>query len=253
MTTPAWAQPGTDLTGTKVLVIGGTGGVGEGVVTALLDAGATVVATGRDQARLDSLKVRLSAARPLRDRRPHDRLITQTVDLLAPDLGATLLRHGPFDGAVVSVADWGAQGRKRLVDLTDAEWDALIEQNQTTIFRAYRALVPALGPDAMIAQLNGLSADLPFPGAGGVALTAAATKSMTRTMAEESRGDGPRIYQIILGVIRTRPRQLAGIDDPRWIPATDVGVHIAELVAGTSPLSGTVLHYLVDKAQGPRS
>ena len=130
---------------------------------------------------------------------------------------------------------------------------ALIDRNQTTIFRAYRSLIPALPPDGAIVQLNGLSADLPFPGAGGVALTAAATKSMTRTVAEELRGDGPRVYEVVLGVIRTRQRQLAGIDDPRWIPATDVGVHVAELVAGVSPLAGSVLHYLVDRADGPRA
>jgi NAD(P)-dependent dehydrogenase (short-subunit alcohol dehydrogenase family) len=246
-TLPSWAQSGTDLTGSTVLVIGGAGGVGEGVTAALLDAGATVVATGRNRPKLDDLATRLTT----------DRLFTEAVDLLDPRLPETLAavldRHGPFDGAVVSVADWGTQGRKRLIDLTDQEWAALIAQNQTTVFRAYRSLIPMLRANAVIAQLNGLSADLPFPGAGGVALTAAATKSMTRTIAEELRGDGPRIYEIILGVIATRARRLAGLGDPRWIPATDVGVHIAELVAATSPLTGSVLHYLVDRATGPQA
>jgi NAD(P)-dependent dehydrogenase (short-subunit alcohol dehydrogenase family) len=160
--------------------------------------------------------------------------------------------HGRLDGVVVSVADWGAQGRKRIIDLTDAEWDALVEQNQTTVFRAYRALIPALAPNGMIVQLNGMSADIPFPGAGGVALTAAATKSMVRTIAEELRGQGPRVYQVILGVVRTRQRQLAGIDNRGWIDATDVGVHVAELVAGNSPLTDAVLHYFVTRDGGPR-
>lgn len=245
--TPAWARPDIDLAGSTTLVIGGAGGVGEGVTRALLDAGATVVATGRSRARLDGLTARLASPR----------LVTTTLDLLDPDLPGTvaaLVRaHGPLTGAVVSVADRGEQGRKRIIDLTDDEWHALIDRNQTTIFRAYRSLIPALPPDGAIVQLNGLSADLPFPGAGGVALTAAATKSMTRTVAEELRGDGPRVYEVVLGVIRTRQRQLAGIDDPRWIPATDVGVHVAELVAGVSPLAGSVLHYLVDRADGPRA
>jgi NAD(P)-dependent dehydrogenase (short-subunit alcohol dehydrogenase family) len=104
----------------------------------------------------------------------------------------------------------------------------------------------------MIAQLNGMSADIPLPGAGGRAATAAAVKSMTRTIAEELRGDGPRVYEIVLGVIRTRARQLAGIDSPGWIPATDVGTHVAELVAGTSPLTGSALHYFTDRVAGPQ-
>lgn len=75
---------------------------------------------------------------------------------------------------------------------------------------------------------------------------------MTRTIAEEIDGRGPRVYGVILGMIRTRPRQLAGVDDPGWIPAADVGFHVAELVAGSAPLAGGVLHYFVDRASGPR-
>lgn len=160
--------------------------------------------------------------------------------------------HGLFDGVVIAIADWVVQGRKGLLDHSDEEWEALVAANQTSVFRAYRALVPAVAPSGMIAQLNGLSADVPFPGAGGVAAGAAATKSMTRTIAEEIGGRGPRVYEVILGMIRTRPRQLAGMDDPGWIPATDVGFHVAELVAGNAPLAGTVLHYFVDRASGPQ-
>jgi hypothetical protein len=101
-------------------------------------------------------------------------------------------------------------------------------------------------------QLNGMSADIPFPGWAGLALAAAARKSLTRTVAAEIDGSGPRVYGVLLGMVRTRPRQLAGIDDPRWIPASDVGWHVAELVAGTSPVAGNDLHYFVDAAAGPR-
>ena len=246
ITAPAWAQRSTDLSGKTVLVVGGAGGVGEGVTRALLAGGATVIATARTRAKLDDLADRVDD--------PH--LLVRPLDVMSDDLGKDvgelLDEHGPLDGVAVLVADWGAQGRKNLLDHTDEEWEALVAANQTSILRAYRALVPAIKPSGMIAQLNGFSADIPFPGAGGVAATAAATKSMTRTIAEEVGGRGPRVYEVILGVVRTRPRQLAGVDDPGWIPAADVGFHVAELVAGNAPLAGTVLHYFVDPASGPR-
>jgi NAD(P)-dependent dehydrogenase (short-subunit alcohol dehydrogenase family) len=246
LTAPAWAQPGTDLSGATVIVVGGAGGVGEGVVRALLDAGATVVATSRSADRLADLSARFAD--------PH--LLTSELDLLDPALdtkAAEFARdHGPVRGVVLSVADWGKQGRKPLLTFTDAEWEEQIRQNLTNVFRAYRAFLPHIARDGIILQLNGLSADLPFPGAGAVALTGAAGKSMTRTLAAELDGRGPRVYELVLGVIRTRPRRLAGIDDPRWIPATDVGTHIAELAAGTSPLTGTTLHYFIDKDAGPQ-
>jgi NAD(P)-dependent dehydrogenase (short-subunit alcohol dehydrogenase family) len=247
LTAPSWAQPNTDLSGSTVVVIGGAGGVGEGVVRALLAAGATVVATSRSAGRLDEFARRID----------EEHLHVRELDLLDPGLteaaSGLAAEFGGITGVVISVADWGRQGRKPLLELSDPEWEEQLRQNQTTVFRAYRAFVPLLPRDGMILQLNGLSADLPFPMAAAVAAGSAATKSLTRTLAAELDGRGPRVYELVLGVIRTRPRQLAGIDDPRWIPATDVGVHIAEVAAATSPLTGRTLHYLVDRASGPQA
>jgi NAD(P)-dependent dehydrogenase (short-subunit alcohol dehydrogenase family) len=230
-----------------VLVIGGAGGVGEGVVQTLLGTGATVVVAGRSRARLDDLSVRSADAR----------LATETLDALDPalaDRAAELAgRHGALDGVVVSVASWGDQGRKAALSLTDDEWNNLLASNLTAVFRLYRAFVPYMTPGGALVQLNGMSADLPFPGGAGVALSAAARKSLTRTVAAELSGRGPRVYGVILGMVRTRPRQAAGIDDPGWIPASDVGWHVAELVAGTSHLVPDDLHNFVDAAAGPRS
>lgn len=247
LTAPAWAQSVTDLSGSTVVVVGGAGGVGEGVVRALLAAGATVVATSRSAGRLDEF------ARRVDD--PH--LHVRELDLLDPGLNEAVAEladeFGGLYGVVLSVADWGRQGRKPLLDLTDPEWEDQLRQNQTTVFRAYRAFVPVLPRDGMILQLNGLSADLPFPLAAAVAAGSAATKSLTRTLAAELDGCGPRVYELILGFIRTRPRQLAGIDDAAWIPATDVGVHIAEVAAAASPLTGRTVHYFVDRESGPQA
>jgi NAD(P)-dependent dehydrogenase (short-subunit alcohol dehydrogenase family) len=246
----AWRGSPADLTGSTTLVVGGAGGVGEGVVLALLRAGATVVVAGRDRRRLDDFRGRLQ-----REGVDVSLLTVVVLDGLSSDLDATVqsmvAAHGRFDLVVVSVASWGDQGRKSLLALSDGEWDNLVGGNQTVVFRLYRALVPALTPTGSLVQINGMSADIPFPGAGGVALTAAATKSLTRTLAVEVGDQGTRVYELVLGVVRTRARQLASIDDERWIDATQIGEHIAELAAGVSPLTGTVLQYFVDKVAGP--
>jgi NAD(P)-dependent dehydrogenase (short-subunit alcohol dehydrogenase family) len=249
-TNPAWRGSPADLRGARTLVVGGAGGVGEGVVRALLQAGAAVVVGGRDRGRLDDFTARLYT-----DGADVSRLTAVVIDGLSANLDATVqsivAEHGRFDLVVVSVASWGDQGRKPLLAMSDTEWDALVAGNQTVVFRLYRALVPVLTPTGALVQLNGMSADMPFPGAGGVALTAAATKSLTRTLAAEVGGRGTRVYELVLGVVRTRARQLAGVDDERWIDAVQVGEHIVDLVDGVSPLTGTVLQYFVDKVAGP--
>ncbi|WP_309620580.1 SDR family oxidoreductase [Salinibacterium sp.] len=93
---------------------------------------------------------------------------------------------------MVSVASWGAQVRKAFMSLSDDEWHRLVEDNLTAVFRLYRSLIPALTPHGVLVQLNGMSAENLFPGSGGVALTAAATKSLTRTLAVELEGSGRR-------------------------------------------------------------
>lgn len=245
-TRPPWARSETDLQGRTVLVIGGAGGVGEGVVHTLLGTGATVVAAGRSRERLEDLATRTADSR----------LLLETVDALDPGLAKRAAeladRHGSFDGMVVSVGSWGDQGRKPALSLTDQEWDDLLASNLTAVFRLYRAFLPHIARRGALVQLNGRSADIPFPGSAGVAVSAAARKSLTRTVAAEIGERGPRVYGVILGMVRTRPRQLVGIDDQRWIPASDVGWHVAELVAGTSPVAHHDLHYFVDAAAGPR-
>ncbi|HLI37747.1 MAG TPA: hypothetical protein VKV80_10445 [Streptosporangiaceae bacterium] len=58
---PAWMPAVPGLTGKTVVVVGGSGGAGEGVVRVLLSGGATVIAAGRDQRRLDDLASRTGA------------------------------------------------------------------------------------------------------------------------------------------------------------------------------------------------
>lgn len=249
MRTPSpsrWAAPAVDLSGRSVLVVGGSGGVGEGVVRRLVGDGATVIATGRDESRLHDLAGTVGS----------DRLRTAVVQALDPGLDEVLRElaapTGGFDGVVVSVASWGSVGRAGALEPTDEQWTELVDGNLTAVFRLFRALTPLVRPGGAILQLNGMSADIPFPGAAGVALAAAATKSLVRTLAAERQGSGPRVYEVVLGVVRTRARQAAGIDDMAWLDGEQIGGHVAQLVAGTSPLADVTLHYLLDAAAGPQ-
>lgn len=237
----------TLLTGRTVLVVGAAGGVGEGITRALLSADATVVAASRTKERLDALSEMLSDAGP-------GTLNQLVFDINDPDSGA-LTRHlvnafGLLDGAVVAIGDWGTAGRRSIMETSNETWDAMIAANQTSQFRAFKSLVPALQSTGALVNLSGLSAEIPYPGSALIAATNAANKSLARTLAVELAQDGPRIYELILSVIRTRPRRESGIDNEDWYRAEDVGDHAARLIAGVGPFVNEPLQYLMGPKTG---
>lgn len=103
------------LNGAVVVVTGATGAAGPATVEALAAAGATVVAVGRDQARLDALAHHAAG------------IETAVVDLLDEDAtsawGAQLLEtYGRIDGLIHLVGGWrGGQGIVE-ADLADYTW-----------------------------------------------------------------------------------------------------------------------------------
>lgn len=238
------------LTGRTVLVLGASGGVGEGVTHALLDHGATVVAAARDRGRLDELAARSPGSSAAR-------LLLHPMNILDPDTSATTRaitdRYGSLDGVVIAIGDWGTAGHKAIMETSNETWDSMVAANQTSQFRAFKALIPALRNAGALVNLSGLSAELAYPGSALVAATNAANKSLALTLAAEIGAAGPRVYELILGVIRTRPRRLQGIDRDDWYRAEEVGEHAALLIAGTTPLARTPLQYLISPAAGVRT
>ncbi|MEV6759548.1 SDR family oxidoreductase [Streptomyces sp. NPDC051105] len=235
------------LRGRSVLVVGATGGIGEGVTRALLALGATVVGAGRDPDRLGALADYAGGIGP-------GTLRTHLVDVSNPDSAAVRAqlaeRYGQFDGAVLTVGNWGPPGRTSLLEVSDEVWDAMIADNLTSHFRALRAITPLLDPEGALVHLTGFSAEIPYPGNALVGATNAAKKSLLRTLTAELGGKGPRIHELVIGPIRTRPRAAMGADSPSWLGAEDLGRHAGELVAGRGPWSTEPLQYLLDRASG---
>jgi NAD(P)-dependent dehydrogenase (short-subunit alcohol dehydrogenase family) len=232
-----------------VLVAGATGGIGEGITLALLQQAANVVAVGRSQERLAKLAAYADGTGP-------GALITHTADVGTP--GSKVVRdqlsqYGPLDGAVITIGDWGNPRRTGILEVPEAEWESMIAANLTSHFHALRALTPLLAPDGALVHLSGFSAEIPYPFAALVGATNAAKKSLVRSLTAELGDNGPRIYELIIGPIRTRPRAEMGADSPDWFSAEDLGVHTGQLIAGDGPYAQAPLQYLVTRAHGIRT
>src|SRR5687767_7512286 len=125
-------SPLFDLTNRTAVVIGATSGIGRAIALGLADAGADVVPTGRRAA--------LAAAGALEIEARGRRSLAMTADVSdAASLQA--LAHEVIDtfGKVdILVNAAGRTTRRATLDVTDAEWDDILDTNLTGILRACR-------------------------------------------------------------------------------------------------------------------
>lgn len=214
----------TTLERSVVLVAGGAGAVGEGIVAALLDAGATVAVPSRDQTSLDRLRDSVGGA---------DRLLGAVGDLGDP-VDAERIRDeivgalGPPDAVVASVGGW-ASG-PHLADTPLPEWDAILARNLRTHQVVASTYVPLLRgrPGATYGVIIGDTALAPSAGAGPVSVTAAAELMAARVLGVEEREAGVQVQAFVLAPVITRNRPKG---PPEWYTAREVGEVIANKIA----------------------
>jgi NAD(P)-dependent dehydrogenase (short-subunit alcohol dehydrogenase family) len=227
------------LEGAKVVVAGGAGGVGEGIVRALLKHGARVLVSSRSEEKLRALQAYCQDV-------PTGELLPLVGDLGDEESARALQskiyeQFRELDLAVASLGGWW-QG-KPLTSVDMATWERILRENLTAHFLAIKMLVPLLHPKTgSYVHVNGFGAEQPFPMAGPVAMAAAAQKSMALTLAAELSPTGIRVYELILGPIQTRRRQGKGEKD--WYTPEEVGEEIAGLV---TQRDGETVHRLLSK------
>ena len=120
-----------DLTGKKALVTGATGGIGEAIARALHRQGATVGLHGTRVEKLEALAGELGG----------------NVKLFPADLGSRdavkelgAKAEAELEGVDILVNNAGITRDGLFVRMSDADWDAVLEVNLTSVFRLTREL-----------------------------------------------------------------------------------------------------------------
>lgn len=226
------------LNGKTALIAGGTGGVGEGIVQAFLNAGATVIVPSRSDDRLQQLRDRLAFAK--------ERLIPVVGDFsdtqAAEDLRQQVFNKVERLDAVVASLSGRWNENIPLVKTSLDDWRRMIDSNLTAHFIAAKTLVPVLEPGGSYTLIGGGAALKATPNYGLVCIPAAAEVMLTQVLIEEMKGSGIRINEVILNsYIVTRERDGAG--HPEWITADEVGQYTAWLASDEAKMvSGTIIH-----------
>ena len=190
------------LDGRVALVTGAGAGIGRASATALAGAGALVITSDRDgpaaAEAARGLEEAGHAAEPATLEVTDEAAVERVIDEAAA-------RHGRLD---ILVNNAGHGARKPSLELTTAEWDAVIAVNQTATFVCSRAAARHMiaqggGAIVSIASIMGIVGRSFFPNIAYHA-SKAAVVNMTRALAAEWGPSGIRVNAVAPGYTRTR-------------------------------------------------
>ncbi|MGI5198214.1 SDR family NAD(P)-dependent oxidoreductase [Streptomyces sp. CA-288835] len=197
------------FSGRTVLVTGGGSGLGRAIALAFAAEGASVVVAGRTRASLDETVALAEGA--------DGTVVAQVADVArAADVDALVRtavdRFGSLDVAVNNAGVF--RGGQPVVDLSEEDWQTLLDTNVTGVLLALRAEVRQMRtqPDggAVVNVSSNLGAHMQVPRTTAYAASKAAVSALTRGAALDHIADGVRINAVSPGASATAMSLLPG-------------------------------------------
>jgi len=178
-----------DLVGKRVLVTGGTQGIGAAVVERLAEAGAEVLTTARNG----------------EDSKGFVRADVSTAEGAARVAAAVLDRFGGID-IVVHVVGGSSAPAGGFSVLDDEEWQRAINLNLLSAVRLDRALLPTMLQQrtGVIVHVTSIQCELPLPEATlAYASAKAALSNYSKGLSKEVSPKGVRVVRVSPGWVET--------------------------------------------------
>jgi NAD(P)-dependent dehydrogenase (short-subunit alcohol dehydrogenase family) len=182
-----------DLEGKRALVTGGTKGVGQAVVAALRDAGATVLTTARSRPESVESAGQFVAAD------------VSTADGCAAVTEAVRERLGGVD-IVVHVVGGSSAPAGGFAALDDQQWHKALDQNLFVAVRLDRALVPSMVEQGsgVVIHVTSIQDRMPLPQATiAYAAAKAALSNYSKALSKEVSPKGVRVVRVSPGWVET--------------------------------------------------
>lgn len=188
-----------DLSGRVAVVIGGTSGIGRAIAHGLAEAGADVVPTSRRAEQVESTgkeieqrgRKSLRVTSDVADRKSLEQLLQKSVSA--------------FGKVDILVNSAGKTKRTPTIDVSESEWNDIMETNLTGVLRACQIFGRHMidRKYGRIINIASLSSFVALYEVAAYAASKAAVASLTKSMAIEWAAHGVCVNAIAPGVFRT--------------------------------------------------
>jgi len=191
--------PALDLSGRIAVVVGATSGIGKAIALGLAEAGADVVPTGR------RAKLAKEAAREVEARGRRSLAMAADVsdsDSLQALADAAIDKFGKVD-ILVNAA--GRTVRRATLDVSDAEWNAIMDTNLTGMLRACRVFGRHMIERGYgrIINIGSLTSIVALYEVAAYGASKAGVAALTKSLAVEWAPHNVCVNAILPGVFRT--------------------------------------------------
>ncbi len=204
----------------KVVIIGGTSGMGLATAKMLLDGGARVLVTGRSKAGLDSAQKELGK----------DALVLSSDARSLTEIDALASRvKAEFDTFDLLFVNAGFALHAPLENTTEAVYDEMFNLNAKGPFFAVQKLAPLINRGGSIVFTTSIANVKGMPGNATYGAAKAAVRSFARTLAAE----------LLPREIRVNAMTPGPIDTPiigKMFPDKDMAPQLREKVGGMVPM-----------------
>jgi NAD(P)-dependent dehydrogenase (short-subunit alcohol dehydrogenase family) len=211
------------LAGKVAIITGGASGIGEATALLFAEEGAKVVVADLHEKRGAAVVAAIRGS-------GGEATFLKTDVAVETDLAAAVAladrEYGLLNLVVANAGIGGSGSLKRLEDVTDGEWDQILDINLKSVWRTFKATLPALrraggGAVTSTSSVAGLS----ILGDGFIGVYTASkfgAVGLTRYFASEVATDNIRVNCVCPGIIRTNIDESLGFDDHRLAQARAV-------------------------------
>jgi NAD(P)-dependent dehydrogenase (short-subunit alcohol dehydrogenase family) len=206
--------------GKKVVIIGGTSGIGLATAKMLLDGGARVLVTGRSQAGLESAQKEIGK----------DALVVSSDARSLTDIDALTSRvNAEFDTFDLLFVNVGFPLFAPLGNTTEAMYDEMFNLNAKGPFFAVQKLAPLMNQGGAVVLTTAAANVKGMPSLAAYLAAKAALRSFARVLAAELLSREIRVNAVAPGPIDT---PIIG----KAFPEKGAAAHVRERTIGTNPM-----------------